>query len=49
MRRLPVEHLIPWPRPFELAGESRPVSLGIAVGIGVHTLVMDDGASSELI
>jgi hypothetical protein len=41
--------LMPWPRPLELAGQSRPMSLGIAVGIGVHAFVTNDGVSAELI
>src|SRR6185295_18973781 len=35
VRRLPVEHGVPRPRPLELGRELRPERLGIAFGFGV--------------
>ena len=39
VRRLPVEHLVPRPRPFELAGELCPEAFRIAFGLGVDRFV----------
>ena len=39
VRRLPVEDLVPRPRPFELAGELGPEAFRIAFGLGVDRFV----------
>src|SRR5262249_22113224 len=47
VRRLPVEDPIPRPRPVELAGESRPERLGIAIGLSVDALVVHGGPGTK--
>jgi hypothetical protein len=44
MRRLPIESLRPWPRPFQLAGETRPKRFRIVCSVGIDLLVAYDGA-----
>ena len=48
VRRLPVEHRVPRPRPFELAREPRPERLRITLGLSVDALVARDGLRTKL-
>ena len=47
MRRLPVEHRVPRPRPLQFAREFCPEAFGIAGGIGVNLLVAHAGLIAE--
>jgi hypothetical protein len=45
--RLPVEHRVPTPGPFQLRGKSRPERFRIAFGFGVQRLVARHGLGAE--
>src|SRR5204863_3636996 len=47
VRRLPVEHLIPGTRPFELVRKARPERFRIARRVGVNLLVAHDRLRAE--